>query len=51
MPFYAVDDIDAAADRVRAAGGQAPDPESQPYGRTCLCADTQGTPFYLGQLV
>ena len=50
VPMYAVDDIHAAVDRVRAAGGTAPAPERHPYGETALCSDAQGTAFYLGQL-
>lgn len=50
VPLYAVDDIHAAVDRLRAAGGTATDPEQQPYGTTSNCTDDQGTRFYLGQL-
>jgi len=50
VPLYRVDDIDAAVDRVRAAGGTATDPEHQPYGWTATCVDDQGTRFALGQL-
>jgi uncharacterized glyoxalase superfamily protein PhnB len=50
VPLYAVDDIDAAVARVRAAGGRATDPEQQPYGRTSSCAGPAGVRFYLGQL-
>jgi uncharacterized glyoxalase superfamily protein PhnB len=50
VPMYAVDDIDAAVGRVRAAGGTATEPERQPYGVTAECVDDQGTRFYLGQL-
>ncbi len=46
---YRVDDIVAATDRVRRAGGQARPAEQQPYGLESLCADDQGTPFYLHQ--
>ncbi|MEA2825774.1 MAG: hypothetical protein QOG43_213 [Actinomycetota bacterium] len=49
-PMYQVDDIDAAVDRVRAAGGTATAVETMPYGRRSDCTDDQGTPFYLGQL-
>jgi predicted enzyme related to lactoylglutathione lyase len=48
--MYLVDDIGAAVERVRAAGGTASDPERQPYGVTSDCVDDQGTRFYLGQL-
>jgi predicted enzyme related to lactoylglutathione lyase len=50
VAMYRVDDIGAAVERVRAAGGTATDPERQPYGLTSDCADDQGTRFYLGEL-
>jgi uncharacterized glyoxalase superfamily protein PhnB len=50
VPMYRVDDIGAAVERVRAAGGTSTDPEQQPYGMTAECADDQGTHFYLGTL-
>lgn len=50
VPMYRVDDIGAAVAAIRAAGGTASDPESQPYGITATCTDDQGTRFYLGQL-
>jgi predicted enzyme related to lactoylglutathione lyase len=50
VPMYRVDDVAAAVDVVRAAGGTATDPQAQPYGITSSCADDQGTRFYLGQL-
>ncbi|MHB8620519.1 MAG: VOC family protein, partial [Chloroflexota bacterium] len=50
VPMYRVDDIHAAVERVRAAGGTATDPEQQPYGLSSQCADDQGTHFYLGQI-
>jgi uncharacterized glyoxalase superfamily protein PhnB len=49
-PMYRVEDITAAIDRVRAAGGTATDPVRRPYGIEAHCTDDQGTPFYLGQL-
>jgi uncharacterized protein len=49
VPMYLVDDVAAAVERVRAAGGTATDPERRPYGVTSDCADDQGTRFYLGQ--
>jgi uncharacterized glyoxalase superfamily protein PhnB len=49
VPMYQVDDIDAAVRKVRASGGTATDPETQPYGATSSCTDDQGTRFYLGQ--
>jgi len=48
VPMYRVDDIAAAVERVRAAGGTSTDPEQQPYGVTAECTDDQGTRFYLG---
>ncbi len=42
---YVVDDVDAAVDRVRAAGGRAEPPEDRPYGRLADCVDDQGVPF------
>ena len=50
LPMYRVDDIYAAAARVRAAGGTASEPERQPYGLSAECTDDQGTRFSLGQL-
>jgi len=50
VPMYRVDDIAAAVERVRAAGGTSTDPERQPYGVTAECTDDQGTHFYLGTL-
>lgn len=50
VPMYAVDDIDAAVARVRAAGGTATAPERQPFGFMAECTDDQGSRFHLGQL-
>ncbi|MBA3742737.1 VOC family protein [Sporichthya sp.] len=50
VPMYRVEDVVAAVERVRAAGGTATDPEQQPYGISSECVDDQGLPFYLGQL-
>ncbi|TFV58243.1 glyoxalase [Mycobacterium sp. PS03-16] len=51
VPMWTVADIDAAVARVREAGGTVLDePSRQPYGRSALCTDDQGTRFYLGQL-
>ena len=50
VPMYRVADIDGAVARVRAAGGEATDPEHQPYGISSECLDDQGTRFSLGQL-
>jgi uncharacterized glyoxalase superfamily protein PhnB len=44
---YRVDDLDAALDRVRSAGGSADEPASMPYGRLASCADDQGMRFDL----
>lgn len=49
--FFAavVEDADAAAERVRAAGGTAGDPTDMPYGRLVDCHDDQGLAFALHQ--
>ena len=47
--MFRVGDIDAATARARALGGQARQPEQQPYGITAECVDDQGMAFYLGQ--
>ncbi|WP_020668986.1 VOC family protein [Amycolatopsis nigrescens] len=47
--MYAVDDLDAAVTRVRAAGGQAQEPRREPYGVTADCVDDQGIEFWLWQ--
>jgi uncharacterized glyoxalase superfamily protein PhnB len=46
---YRVDDIAAAVERVRAAGGRASEPERAPFGLLAECADDQGTAFHLWQ--
>ena len=46
---YRVDDITAAVDRVRAAGGHADEPERKPYGLLAECSDDQGATFRLWQ--
>jgi predicted enzyme related to lactoylglutathione lyase len=46
---YRVDDIAAAVERVRAAGGHADEPEPEPYGLIAECADDQGATFRLWQ--
>jgi uncharacterized glyoxalase superfamily protein PhnB len=46
---YRVDDIAAAVERVRAAGGRADEPDRKPYGMLAECADDQGRPFRLWQ--
>ena len=48
VPMWKVDDVAAAVERVRAAGGTATDPERQPYGTTAEGTDDQGVRFYLG---
>jgi predicted enzyme related to lactoylglutathione lyase len=48
VPMWKVDDVAAAVERVRAAGGTATDPERQPYGTTAEGTDDQGIRFYLG---
>jgi uncharacterized glyoxalase superfamily protein PhnB len=46
---YRVDDITAAVERVRAAGGHADRPERKPYGLLAECVDDQGARFHLWQ--
>ncbi|HYB18986.1 MAG TPA: VOC family protein [Streptosporangiaceae bacterium] len=46
---YRVDDIAAAVERVRAAGGRADEPERKPYGLLADCVDDQGATFRLWQ--
>jgi uncharacterized glyoxalase superfamily protein PhnB len=46
---YRVDDIAAAVERVRVAGGRADEPRRMPYGLHAECADDQGTTFRLVQ--
>jgi uncharacterized glyoxalase superfamily protein PhnB len=46
---YRVDDIAAAIQRVRAAGGRAGEPERRPFGLLAQCVDDQGTTFHLWQ--
>jgi uncharacterized glyoxalase superfamily protein PhnB len=48
---YRVDDIAAAVERVRAAGGHADEPERKPYGLLADCVDDQGATFRLWQPV
>ncbi len=49
VPMYAVDDIEVAVAAVRTAGGRAGEIERQSFGRSALCRDDQGLPFWLGQ--
>jgi uncharacterized glyoxalase superfamily protein PhnB len=46
---YRVDDIAAAVERVRAAGGRAGEPMRRPFGLLAECADDQGATFRLWQ--
>lgn len=46
---YAVADVDAAVERVRAAGGTAAEPDDRPYGRLSDCRDDDGRVFALYQ--
>jgi predicted enzyme related to lactoylglutathione lyase len=48
---YRVDDIAAAVERVRTAGGHADEPERHPYGLLAECVDDQGATFRLWQPV
>lgn len=46
---FRVDDIAAAVERVRAAGGSAAEVERKPYGLLVECDDDQGSHFQLWQ--
>jgi len=46
---YRVDDIAAAVERVRAAGGRADEPERRRFGLFTECVDDQGATFRLWQ--
>jgi uncharacterized glyoxalase superfamily protein PhnB len=46
---FRVDDIAAAIERVRAAGGHADQTERRPFGLVARCADDQGATFRLFQ--
>jgi uncharacterized glyoxalase superfamily protein PhnB len=46
---YRVDDIAAAIERVRAAGGHANEPLRRPFGLLAECADDQGMTFRIWQ--
>jgi len=48
---YRVDDIAAAVERVRAAGGHADEPGRRPFGLLAECVDDQGATFRLWQPV
>jgi predicted enzyme related to lactoylglutathione lyase len=45
MVAWGVDDVDEAVDRIRAAGGDADAPTSEPWGRTALCTGPDGLPL------
>ncbi len=47
---FGVDELDAAVERVRTAGGQAGEPTLEPFGRVADCEDPDGTTFALYQL-
>jgi uncharacterized glyoxalase superfamily protein PhnB len=46
---YRVDDIAAAVERVRAAGGRASEPVRRLFGLLATCVDDQGVTFHLTQ--
>jgi len=46
---YRVDDIAAAVDRVRSAGGHADEPQRRQFGLHAVCVDNQGVTFRLWQ--
>jgi len=51
VPMWVTDDVIAAVERVRAAGGTVlEEPSTAPYGISARCTDDQGAEFYLGQL-
>jgi uncharacterized protein len=50
VPMFRVDDIAAAVQRVRSAGGTAAEPVHEGYGIRAACTDDQGVVFNLGQL-
>jgi predicted enzyme related to lactoylglutathione lyase len=47
---YVVDDVVAAVQRVRAAGGDAAEPTQEPYGLIANCVDDQGVAFAVYEL-
>lgn len=49
VPVYRVADVDAAVERVRAAGGQAEQPEERPHGRMASAVDPEGNHFSVWQ--
>jgi hypothetical protein len=49
-PYFAVEDVNAGAARVRELGGHADDPQPVPgMGWFATCKDTEGNPFGLWQ--
>jgi uncharacterized glyoxalase superfamily protein PhnB len=42
---FAVEDLEAAVERVRRAGGVAGEPQAEPYGSISECVDDQGVQF------
>ncbi|MGW8814863.1 VOC family protein [Gordonia terrae] len=51
VPMWTTEDVVAAVERVRAAGGAVlEEPNTAPYGISARCTDDQGAEFYLGQL-
>lgn len=49
-PVFVVDQLEGAIERVRAAGGWAGEPITQPYGRVAACVDDQGLVFSLQEV-
>jgi len=47
---FVVDDVNAAAERVRVAGGFASEAKEQPYGLVSACMDDQGLVFSLHEV-
>jgi predicted enzyme related to lactoylglutathione lyase len=47
---FAVDDVGAAVAQVVAAGGEAEEPQDEPYGRVADCVDDQGVRFALVEI-
>jgi predicted enzyme related to lactoylglutathione lyase len=46
---FLVDDVEAAVERVRQAGGRAEEPTMEPFGLTSMAVDVEGTPFSIYQ--
>lgn len=49
VPVYQVDDLQAAVQHVRDAGGSAPDPDRRPWGAMSECTSQDGVSFSLFQ--